>query len=998
MAVMASSLDLNQLETSIVLLLIKTEEEVIYEDPFFELLDLDGFLLVPINRLAPKLGLEFTYHRSENKIVITKTLNQRRAEIFLDEAVYQIEGKPILLTEPPLRFEGDLYVSMQFLELFAEVETTWDFRYQELTILTDQPILEENKEENATEKKRDKRKKPLPQEGPSFSLGSIRYELSIEHRQEEGNTPELDGIMKLRIDGRAGDWSISAGGTTNYDFYNDSVDPDLTLLRAKYNEDGELIIIGNAQIDLEKTTAKKDLWGTLYMAPDHQPRKQVVAYIDLSGPADEGDEVHLYLNDHLYKSQQISSDGFYQFINVPLRIKHLNHIRIVIYKKNGELLEFTQEISASPRIVKMDTNEFLTATGFYKREDLDEWEGLMVGYRQRKSLNQDLSMELEIAMSSPFEGKEKENYLGADTGLAFRINKNIICTLDWIVGGNTDTRIKSGVESSLLYSIENGYFEALFFYLPACVAQGVKIQPGQGEKVIAVLEIKEDLILTTEGYLIDSTPEVLKWSLHGANLTLTKKFGKYQQNSLSGGIKKEWKTDTTEKGLWEADETSVTVKYALREKGIGANAKGEFISIDYALINENPHNLSMVNLQTELTSALSRSILIGVALNALNSWQDYHYTSLWLEGESDAKWSINDDTIIAGNFKINGVNLSSTGSPFKIEELKAGLSLQHFLSTRFTLFIDANRLFVQSFNNGNLSYLYTTAGLSLNYFWPDFNGRIVGKVGYRSPVATRKNPQWSYALSLQKYFYSNFLLKLEFERLFDALWDEKPEYLIRLSFSRALGFSKGKIMAVRYSEEDNTALIKGIVYIDENGNGQFDEWEKRLPGIIMSVEGRRATTNEQGEYTFNFLPPGIYQVDFNPKLLPADYTPVTSGQLIRLRENENFFLDFGVTLNGSISGQVFIDANMDGKFSSDEKPLAWVGIILDQDGQKTFTNQDGSFLFEGVPLGAHTIYIDPSSLPAHLQAAGEGEITFLITEEALDITDLLFPLSYTISN
>ena len=158
-------------------------------------------------------------------------------------------------------------------------------------------------------------------------------------------------------------------------------------------------------------------------------------------------------------------------------------------------------------------------------------------------------------------------------------------------------------------------------------------------------------------------------------------------------------------------------------------------------------------------------------------------------------------------------------------------------------------------------------------------------------------------------------------------------------------------------------MIKGIVYLDENGNGQFDEWEKRLPGITILIDGRSATTNADGEYTFNYVQPGIYRVDFNPRSLPADYTPVTGEQVIRIRENEHFFLDFGVTLNGSISGLVFVDANGDGVRNEGETVLGMVGVCLDQNAATTFTNADGFFFFEGIPLGAHRISLSPESLP-----------------------------------
>jgi len=995
--IMASSPGHDQLETSVVLLVIKKDTEIIFQDPFFELLDLEGYLLVPINSLAPKLGLEVSYRRSENKVIITEATNGLYAEVFIDEGVYRIEGELVWPDEPPLLLNRDFYISIHFLESVAGVKITWDDRYQELTITTDRAPLRDGLEETKAPEKSGaiREKEPSPQEGPTLSLSAIRYEVALEHRRDQFGPKKLDGILKLRTDGRAEDWSLSAGGRLNYDFYDHFLNPDLTLLRAKYNEDNELIILGNSHLDLEKTIEKKDLWGALYMNPDHQPRKQVVAYTDLSGHALEGDEVQLYLNDRLFKTQLVSTEGMFLFKDVPLRIKRVNLIRIVIHRKNGEILQTIQKISACPRLVKVDTNEILIATGLYKQDNKEQWEGVMIGFRNRIGVTEHTTVDLETAMTSPYRGEQKQNFLGTDAGIAFRINNNLICTLDWLLGGDTQTTIESGAEASLLYCLENGYFETIVFYIPGAVSQGVKVSPGRGEKVIGELEFNKNITLKTEGYLIDSPPDLLNWSLKGGNLTLSKKFGKYQQSSIAGGLKKEWKMEETEEGTLEAIETGSSVKYTLRERGIGSNAKGSFTSIDYTLNKNANHNLKLLNLQGDLTKSFSDTVLVGLALDTLGTWLDQSYEGLQLEGASEIKWGVMGDTIIIGNYTIKGKNTKKTDFSFKAEEVKIGLSFLHFFPNHLTLLLDANRIFQQlQLNN---SYLFTTAGVSIHYRWPDDSGIIAGKIGYRSPVGTRKFPQWSYVLSLQKFLPSDLMLKLEYERLYGALWDEVPEYLIRLSLNHALCFTNGEFRTFRYSEEDNTSMIKGVVYLDENGNGQFDPWEKRLSGIVMSVEGRRATTNEDGEYTFNFLKPGIYRIDFNPRSLPADYTPVTSEQLIRLRENENFFLDFGVTLNGSISGLVFIDANTDGKMNENEKPLDWVGILLDHGDQKTFTGPDGSFYFEGIPLGDHTVSLDPESLPAGLQLAGKEEFTILLTEDVLDVVNLLFPLVYKVN-
>ena len=67
----ATAQDPDALATNVVLLLIKTEEATVLQDPFFDLLELGDELLVPVNRLSAHLNLEVSYFRREEKVVLT---------------------------------------------------------------------------------------------------------------------------------------------------------------------------------------------------------------------------------------------------------------------------------------------------------------------------------------------------------------------------------------------------------------------------------------------------------------------------------------------------------------------------------------------------------------------------------------------------------------------------------------------------------------------------------------------------------------------------------------------------------------------------------------------------------------------------------------------------------------------------------------------------------------------------------------------------------------
>ena len=284
--------------------------------------------------------------------------------------------------------------------------------------------------------------------------------------------------------------------------------------------------------------------------------------------------------------------------------------------------------------------------------------------------------------------------------------------------------------------------------------------------------------------------------------------------------------------------------------------------------------------------------------------------------------------------------------------------------------------------------------LGVNWYTTDRTGIIRSQIGYRSPVGSRVSPM-VLPLNLGEIPAFRLLTGTRPERLFDGIWDQNPEQIIRISLSRALSFADGKVKPYRYTEDDLSARVGGVVYLDINANGRFDEGDKALAGIKILADGRLAISNEKGEYMFANLTPGIYRVDFHLPSLPANYTPVTGPQLIRLRAQENFFIDFAVTVNGSISGLVFLDTNANGQFDAGEKTLSWVEVILDEGQQKVFTDTDGTFYIEGVSLGAHTLTLDPDSLPAGLTVSGHDVKTLTLTEAELDVAAVLFPLVKT---
>lgn len=101
-----------------------------------------------------------------------------------------------------------------------------------------------------------------------------------------------------------------------------------------------------------------------------------------------------------------------------------------------------------------------------------------------------------------------------------------------------------------------------------------------------------------------------------------------------------------------------------------------------------------------------------------------------------------------------------------------------------------------------------------------------------------------------------------------------------------------------------TSSIKGRVFLDENANGVYDIGEEGIEGIniYLSPQIRTAKSDENGKFSFEFLPPGDYEISMDSDQLPMEYKLA-------------FAEKFKIKLTG---GRAVLDAN----FCATFKPVA----------------------------------------------------------------------------
>lgn len=198
--------------------------------------------------------------------------------------------------------------------------------------------------------------------------------------------------------------------------------------------------------------------------------------------------------------------------------------------------------------------------------------------------------------------------------------------------------------------------------------------------------------------------------------------------------------------------------------------------------------------------------------------------------------------------------------------------------------------------------------------------------------------------------------------------------------------------------------IGNYVWIDENGDGRQDIGEPGIPNVTVNLYAGDGTTvlgttitDSNGGYLFPSLAAGSYVVKLDSTTIPTGLVrttnPVLAGQdfgnqglpyNINLGAGEeNMTADFGYNYNpssevigngstyGAIGDRVWRDTNGDGAQNAGEPGIGGVVVRLDYDMNNdgdftdpgemgyltTVTAPDGSYMFNGLDLGAYRVAI-----------------------------------------
>lgn len=154
------------------------------------------------------------------------------------------------------------------------------------------------------------------------------------------------------------------------------------------------------------------------------------------------------------------------------------------------------------------------------------------------------------------------------------------------------------------------------------------------------------------------------------------------------------------------------------------------------------------------------------------------------------------------------------------------------------------------------------------------------------------------------------------------------------------------------------AELRVRVFIDAQGNGQYDAMDVPLEKVRLSLEGgTTVSTDRSGWAFFRGIRPDLYRVSLNLADLAAGFVPATAvSRELAVAEGKAVTIDFPINAERSIAGRVFVDRNRNSQW--DEEPvLPGTPVCLDG-SRRVKTREDGRYLFKGVSAGSHRLSVN----------------------------------------
>lgn len=203
------------------------------------------------------------------------------------------------------------------------------------------------------------------------------------------------------------------------------------------------------------------------------------------------------------------------------------------------------------------------------------------------------------------------------------------------------------------------------------------------------------------------------------------------------------------------------------------------------------------------------------------------------------------------------------------------------------------------------------------------------------------------------------------------------------------GFTVDKVINLsdlntKVTSVENTS-VKGIVYVDKNNNGKYDEGvDKPLPRTDVNVYGKSSITDENGRYSIGNLSPNS---EYDLKIYPQN--PLYKGKVDAYKLIPNpaapIDLDIPVYTRKIVSGMINFPSE---KLMEKYLKTLYLNIVDKKTGKKlevSIPENDGFYVMENLIAGEYLITLESVEKPGEILLEKELTITPELREINMDL-------------
>jgi len=167
--------------------------------------------------------------------------------------------------------------------------------------------------------------------------------------------------------------------------------------------------------------------------------------------------------------------------------------------------------------------------------------------------------------------------------------------------------------------------------------------------------------------------------------------------------------------------------------------------------------------------------------------------------------------------------------------------------------------------------------------------------------------------------------------------------------------------------------VRGIVFVDTNGNGVRDADEPGIPGVTLRIGGRSAAqTDSSGRVAVDGVREGQYVVSIDEATVPTELVAPQAEREVIVTTGGTSEVAFALVPAATVRGVAFIDENGDGQLNPGEQGVEGVVITLQPRGGLRTSDDQGAFEFAQLLPGEYTLIVDLATLPPDLKVGNSG--------------------------